>query len=290
MLGIPTHIYIDSDNAISGNSSSFTHKISMPKNEEYNRVALLQANLPKSYYNVKAGKNDMILEEKGVQYTFTIDAANYSASLFASILSNKLTSASHNGITYIVSLPTRSQPQTGKFSYLASSIAENPKIIFPATSELYLQCGFSKASTNTFTSLQIYSDNVVNFNDIVGLVIKTDMIATNYNSETHGNAVLQEIYCFNTTDYSNIGFQNNNILYSAKLLKTNNIDVASFTITDLNDSIIDFNGHSVNFSLVFFKYDDYHDMAKAELQQQWFKDVVGNLQSINENTSPDSKK
>lgn len=290
MLGTPHHVFIDSDYAQSGTHSNFNYKIALPKEEKYNRVALLQANLPKSYYTVKDGKNSMILEENGTQYTFTIDPANYSASLFATILSQKLSSASHNSVSYTVALPTRNQPQTGKFSFYASSIATNPKIIFPASSDLHIQCGFNYNSTNTFTTQQIYSTNVVNFNDVIGLIIKTDMIASAGNSDQHGNAVLQEIYCFNTTDYSNVGFQNTSIEFSAKPLKDSDIEYASFIITDLDDNLIEFNGHSVNFSLVFFKKDDYHDMAKSDLTQKWFKDVVENLQNINVNTSSDTTK
>lgn len=276
MLGSPAFVWVDSDYRISGTSSCFTYDVRLPTNLHYDSVALLQASVPKSYYLVKSGSNTLTLTEGKSSATITVPAGNYSMASFRTVLTTLLNAGSPTGYTYAISQPsTATEASTGKYTFTVSgNSGVQPSFTFPSGSELYLQMGFNSASTNAFSANTLHSAHVVDFNTTRAVLIKTDMVA-GIGSGTHGSAVLQEIYSFNTSDFSNIGFANPAPLFSAKRLVSTRQDIATFTITDLNDQQVDFNGGSVNFSLLFFRRDNYNELALQDLKMRYFNDLYG---------------
>lgn len=278
MLGVHCHVFIDSDYRDSGTSGSFGYRLNLPKNEKYDSVAVLQASVPKTYYLVRSGHNTFTLTENGLSATITITPGNYSMASFRTVLQAAMVAGSPRGYTYTVTQPaTASAASTGKYTFaVTGNGGVQPIITFPSSSLIYLQLGFDFASTNTFAANTLTSANVVNFNSVIGMMIKCDMIDNVASDETHGGAVLQEIFNFNTTDFSNIGFQNSNVVFNAKRLKNVGSlpSYANFTITDTNDQVLDFNGGSLNFSLVFFQRDNYHDAALRDLKMRWMTELA----------------
>jgi hypothetical protein len=276
MQGRPFHVFVDSDYRESGSSGSFRYRLSVPRNAHYDSVAVMQASLPKTFYMVRDGANTLTLQEGVSSATITIPAGNYSMASFRTVLQAALRAGSPNGYTYTITQPvTTSAASTAKYTYTVSGNGGvQPSFVFGASSRLYQQMGFEYGSTVSFVADSLTSANVVQFNTINGLMIKSDLVEGNGTDSVHGSAVLQEIYSFNTFDYANIGFQNTNLLYSAKRIKTSQTDIATFTITDTDDNIIDFNGGSLNFSLVFFRRDDYHEFAEKDLKMRWFADLT----------------
>jgi hypothetical protein len=275
MLGNPYYAFVDSDYALEGEAGKFTYKINIPKNREYTHVSLLQASIPKTYYLVREGANSLILTEDSSTVSIDITPGNYSMHSFRSVLQSLLTSHSPNGYTYIVSQPnTSTQSSTGKYTITVSGNGLiQPIISFPSSSGIYAQCGFAEGSSNQFAADTLVSSRVVNFNNITGLMVLSNMIEGIGADSRHGSAVLQEIYQFNTTDYSNVGFQNADPLNTAKPLISSHPDVVEFSITDLDDNVINFNGGSVNFSLIIFKKDYYHELATRDLKMKWFQEL-----------------
>ena len=277
MLNIANHVYVDSDYRISGTHSNFTYRLNLPKDFAPDSVALLQATIPKSYYLVRAGSNTFSLTELGTTTTVTIPPGNYSMNSFRTVLAAMLNASTSHGWVYAVAQPaTATAASTGKYTYTVTGNAgSQPTISFPTSSSIYLQLGFDYNSTNVFVASSLTSTNVVNFNSTIGMMIKSDIINGAASDGVHGSAVLQEIFNFNTSDFSNIGFQNSQVIFSAKRLKAGPLpEVAQFVITDTNDDTLDFNGGSVNFSLVFFKRDSYHEFALQDLKMRWIQDLV----------------
>ena len=73
---------IDSALRLNGTSSSFQFKIDLPNQNTYNRVILLTAVIPKSYYMVSVGNNTFQINENNVLQTVTIPVGNYTLSAF----------------------------------------------------------------------------------------------------------------------------------------------------------------------------------------------------------------
>lgn len=284
MLGLASHLFIDSDNRLTGTSSNFTHSIKLPGNVQYDHVALLQGSFPKSYYLVQSGNNTFTLTEGKSSATVTIPAGNYSMNSFRTVLQANMTSASPTSYVYAVSQPaTATAASTGKYTYtVTGNGAVQPVISFPTSSTLYLQMGFDSTSSNAFVASTLTSTNVVNFNSTIGMIVKSDIVDAANSDGGHGSGVLQEVFSFNTSDFSNIGFSNMNVLFSAKRLKGGTLPMsAQFTITDTDDRIINFNGGSVNFSLVFFRKDDYHDLALRDLKMRWYQEILAGKMAPN---------
>src|SRR5690349_17771148 len=97
--------YVNSLSRLSGTGSHFTYLIQIAKETGFDRVCLLQANIPISYYVVQAGYNTMTLVELGVNITITVPVGNYSATSFAATFSSLLNAASTHGWAYAVSFP-----------------------------------------------------------------------------------------------------------------------------------------------------------------------------------------
>ena len=280
MLGKTHHVYVDSDYRVSGTAGSFSYRINIPRDRLFDSVAVLQASLPKSYYLVRSGVNTIQLREGANTVTITIPPGNYSMASFRSVLQAALIANSPTGYSYTISQPvTTTQASTAKYTFTVSGNGGvQPSIIFPAGSNLYQQCGFDEASTNSFVADSLTSTNVVQFNTITGLMIKSDLIEGSGTDLVHGSAVLQEIYSFNVYDYANIGFQNTAPYLSAKKIKSSPTDLVNFYITDTDDNVIDFNGGSLNFSLVFFRQDDYHDYALKDIKMRWYQELMDKRQ------------
>ena len=55
--------YINSQFRLSGTNGSFSYKISIPSGANFDRVCVLEANIPISYYMVPEGYNKFFLRE-----------------------------------------------------------------------------------------------------------------------------------------------------------------------------------------------------------------------------------
>lgn len=279
MIGAPHHVYIDSDYALSGDCGNFNYAFNLPKNRVFDSVAVLQASIPKSYYVVREGLNTIVLTEGASSVTITITAGNYSMESFRVTLQAALNSNSPHSWVYTITRPTvTTAVSTGKYTFGVTGNTSQPSLYFPAQSLLYKQCGFNWNSTNTFVAGSIVSRNVVNFNTVQAVIIKSDMIEGSGTNSVHGASVLQEVYSFNVYDYSTIGFQTTDSITNAKKLKANDFTIANFTITDLDDQIIDFNGQSMNMSLLFFKRSTYDEMALLDLKMRYYQDLTAKQQ------------
>ena len=138
------------------------------------------------------------------------------------------------------------QPNTGRFTYPVTNLTTSqPQFIFPATSTLYLPMGFNRASTNIFSSSILPSST---------------------------KAVLQEIYTTANPDFSLITFSQNDVELNLKelLYKDNNV---SFSITDEDDNMLNFNGQDLIFTICCYEYNYSLEILKNDI-------LIKNIQKL----------
>jgi hypothetical protein len=255
--------YLDSHNRVSGTHSNFTIKVEIPTTEQFDRVVVLSAVIPRSYYLVQSPYNTFTLRENSIDTTITIAEGNYSYSMFKTYLINLLNSSSSQSWTYNILTPTTTQPQTGKYTF---SVTGNgllqPTFIFPSTTKIFEQLGFDNDSTNTFIANTLTSTNVVRF-----LLEDTLYIHSNITSGLNDD-ILQEIFTSGTSDFSSIKFQNfSPIEYSKPMLPSKN-NSYRFTLTDEDAREINLNGLNIVITLLVYKNEDYFGMQKDFIKYQ----------------------
>ena len=284
--------YIDSQNRTSGSSGNFSINFAMPPNNRYDRIVVMQASIPKSFYLVSVPYNTFQLLEPGTSSsgsitnifgsvstngatkTITLTESNYSKTNMIVCLQTMLSLASSLNSTvatqyvYTVGYPLMNQPNTGKFTYsVVNLITAQPQFIFPSTSTLYLPMGFNRASTNIFSSSILPSRNVIRLQAKDTIFIKSNIVMSSNKS------VLQEIYTSANPDLvSVITFSQNDVELNSKelLYKDNNF---SFSITDEDDNILNFNGQDVIFSICCYEYNNSLELLKNDI-------LINNIQKL----------
>jgi hypothetical protein len=252
-------LYINSANRISGTDGQFS--ISLPVNNylhEFDRVAVLAANIPKTFYQVQAGFNTFTLIEGASNITVTVPAGTYSRSSFATAMSALLTASSANSFTYAVSIPnTTASPETGKFTFsVTGNGATQPAFRF-SSQNIYEQFGFPANSTSSFVGNTLVSSNVCNMSSENCLFIHSDIC---YNPVS-GDNILQELYTGGIVYNSFINFSNQNVEYYAKPIYKKST-VYEFALTDEASNPINLNGINMLITLVLFKTSRTNNMLE----------------------------
>jgi hypothetical protein len=242
--------YINTENRLSGNHSNFTYKLQIPANSEFNRVCVLQASIPVSFYLIQDGYNTFTVQEN-VARIITIPAGNYNAQNFIPVLVNLL-----NTGTFIYSATL--DYKTAKYTFTVSSNDLQPSFIF--SSHLSQQLGFNKNSTNTFSGDTLKSINTLNFIPEGTIYIHSDLV----DDETD---VLQEVYANNTIPFSNCIYQlKTDVNTYSKKLRTNASNVFRFYLCNEEDNELNLNGQNLLITIMLFKKDDFTDIFKKYIK------------------------
>jgi hypothetical protein len=228
-----------------------------PIDAGYNRVAIVSASIPKTFYNVDAPYNTFILNETKSNVTITIQPANYSFSSFASTIKTLLNANTTNAITYNVLAST----SIGKLQ-ISSNSATLTTITLPASSNLYRQFGTGFATSFTLTQASPWVSPFVCLFSINVVVINSSLVKSTGVSFTAGN-ILQVINVNNSSAYGAISYENFSPLSNSRdaVVSTN----ATFTITDGDGTLLNFNGIPCNFSIMFSRHDDTNTLIRANM-------------------------
>lgn len=286
-IGHHRFYYINSANRLYGTTSRFTTNILYYERDNFDRVAVVQAVIPKSYYLIRAGLNSFTLTENLNTVIITIPVGNYTRRSLQDTLQNLLNNNSPNNITYIITWPGSIQPNTGKFTFTCSDVGGiQPQFTF--TNSLAYRLGFDDNTTVQFNNFTLESTNVINLQ-------AEDLLYLHSNIGNNGNDdVLQEIYSSaGSPDYSNIHYINPDIeIYSKELVSKTKTDYY-FLLTDKEGVEINLNGVDIVFTLVLFtsnkiyqqiseyiKYKVHHDDEIEEenkKQNQKLDTILNNL-------------
>lgn len=248
-------VYIDSGSQLTSSKNIWSNQIDMNFEGDYNRVTVLQSQIPVSYYVIGAGANFFTLTEGSNSISITITPANYNVFSFASTVSALLTANSPNAYTYTINYPNAyTSPDTGLFTYQVNSIAKTVSLTFPTKSPISEQFGFVTGSQNFFNVnglvQTLTSTNVVNFTPENSLYIRCNFCDGESTSEQ--SDVLFAVYGSNVEPYSTITFTNPAPLETSKRLISRDRSLV-FSVCDENALPIYMNGGNIQMTLLFYK-------------------------------------
>lgn len=252
--------YINSRNRLSGSDSDFQYVIDLSNFEPTHCVAL-QVNIPKSYYVVQDGKNTFVMTEENVNaVTVPIPAGNYNRTNFRVVISTLLNSYSPNGYTYTVTYPnTASGTDTGKYTFLCVGHTLEPSFTFEDSSNIYETMGFD-VGTTAFVSGSLTSTNVIKLTVEDSIFIHSDLVAG------FSGSILQEIFAADSSDFSNIVFENYApTLYEKKMQGSSN-NTYRFWILNENGQPINLNGLNWSMTLVCYQKDNLPDLQRGYIK------------------------
>ncbi|EGG19726.1 hypothetical protein DFA_00304 [Cavenderia fasciculata] len=250
--------YINSHNRISGTNSRFKYSITYYPQDKFDRVALLQATIPKSFYTVRKNLNSFTLIEDDQSTVITIPIGNYSRKSLQDTLEKKLNELSPNQVKYAINWPTSQQPNTGKYIFTCAS-TRDIQPVFSFTNQLFRHLGFDKDTKNQFVNNVLVSTNVINLQSDNVLSIHSDLCSNG------DDDILQEIYsAAGSPDFSNIHWQNYDLEAYSKQLVSNTKTSFTIYLTDQDGNEVNLNGVNMNLTLILFKHNDVSQLSKKK--------------------------
>lgn len=265
--------YVDSDYRISGHSSNFLYRIQVPR--KFNRCCVLSASVPKTWYMIQSGYNTFTVTEASGTRTITLPTGDYTKTNF-SIKLIELLNTGGIGYTYAISQP---DTHTSKFTYSVSNNSSyQPTFTFPNSSVVYRLMGFEYASTNTFASSSLVSDNIPFFQHTNTIFLRSNL-QKNENSSLSGD-ILCQMNCINIPQLTAVNYAAIDILRQSKPFNSGS-DTFNFRITDADGFELDLNGIPLNLEIAFYNLDDTNEIIKG-------KAILDNLQATRDDMKRDS--
>ena len=241
---------------LEGTNERFTYKFDFKSTDDFNRVCVLGATIPKSYYTIQSGKNTFTLRENGTDTTITVTAGCYTRTSFKTVIQNLLNAGTSQGWVYTVKIPnTLNAPDTGKYTYTITG-GHNATFIF--TDYVFEAMGFNRNSTNAFAGGIITSANVVKLQQEDCLFLRSSLIA-------NGTGDILQVFYPSASDYGNITYQCPSPEFHSKKIAYNNTNSYSFVLTNEDGEVMDLNGLNMNFTLLFWKKDNISAIQKMKI-------------------------
>ncbi len=267
MLSAKHFVYVDSRNRLAGTDSNFTYNINFPPDAQFDRVVVLNALIPKSYYLVQTGHNTFTLTEGTSAVTVTVPVGCYLLDTFRSVVQGVLNTASPHGWVYAVSYPTiTTSANTGKYTFTVTGNTSQPSIT--VTSTFFEPLGFASGSTNAFVGSTLTSTNVIKLQTEDRLFLNSNLV-----DGDEGNAsVLQTVNSAPSPDFSTITYSCYAPEYYAKKISSKHSNTSSFTLTNEAGTIMDLNGLNMTMTLMFYKENDILIKLKSFIQLMALKD------------------
>ena len=237
---------INSQNRSSGTNSNFTYELDIDRNVAYDRVVVLDASIPKSYYTIQNGYNTFLLTEGLSTRTITVTPGNYTRTSFKNELLDKLNTGGV-GWTYSITLPNIGITVDNGHLYFSVTGNSSSQPIFTFENYLYEQMGFNDNESYAFSGDQLESVNVINLNPEQTLFIRSDIC------QNQNNNILDNIITSSNTSFSQINYVNNIPLESSKIFNGNNANTFKFMLTDENGVNIDLQGQNMIFTIMIYK-------------------------------------
>ncbi|MDR3558285.1 MAG: hypothetical protein P4L61_02010, partial [Candidatus Pacebacteria bacterium] len=162
--------YVDSEKRIDGTSSNFTYHLDIPDGSRYDSACVLSMTIPRSYYLIRDGQNQVTLTLDGTDFVLTVPKGNYNVLNFATTFTELLNGVSTNVFTMAFN------SITGKYTYTVTGTAAIIAFNLVSPSRLGHQLGFDEVSQNTFVAGSLESKNVVDFISTSTLFLHSDLV------------------------------------------------------------------------------------------------------------------
>jgi len=244
--------YLDSDYRDNGTSTNFVYTIQPP--EKFDRVVVLSASIPKTYFLVQEGQNTLTITENGIQRLITLPEGNYGNNTFMPSLISLLNTGS---VLYSFII----NPATTYITITATGGAFT-SLDFPPTSALYRQLGFDYDTNNAVIDNTITSKNIPLFQLTNCVYIKSNLCYAQ-GSQLSAN-ILESINASNQPNLYYIEYQcTTDLQLTAKKYDYAQIAV-NFQITNSDGFILNTGGLPVTMKLLFFNADDSLQVLKSK--------------------------
>lgn len=248
--------YINSYNRINGDNSDFTYQLNIDNNIAWDRVVLIDASIPKSYYNVQDGQNTFTLIDDNGTHTITITPSNYTRTSLCTVLSSLLT---NGGITYTITYQNiMEQGDNGKLIFTCSGNSTQPQFTFD--NYLYEQLGFEKNTTYTFSGNSLTSPNICNLSPEGTLFITSNIV------QNKSDSILGNIITPIDSSYSYVVYYNSAILEKSKKYSGSGSNVYWFKLVNENGDKINLNGLNMVFTIMIYKSNNIDNLIKGYIK------------------------
>ena len=204
--------------------------IKKEKNILFNQVSIINAQIPVSYYTINDSNNLLSLSTGD----FTLTNGNYNATSFALMIKTVL------GSQYTLTLNN----STGKFTFHYTSA-----FTINATTTCWKILGLAKNTEYVVSSGLLVCPYPCNFLGVNRIKIKSGVFKTNNldSNSNNGHSDLLATIPVNVSPYSLISY--NNLVNFKNTIPNEDITYIDITITDEDDTIIDFNNIDVHMTI-----------------------------------------
>jgi hypothetical protein len=248
-------IFINSYDRVSGSTDNFTINVSnqIKSSIHYDKIALVNCSIPKSYYLINNTSNELIINEAGVDKYVYIQNGNYSLLSLCSYL-NTSTNLSQYGTIYTYNF--NPNIQTGKITITVSGNSGNNVIFkFSNDNNPALIIGFNEINY-TFNS-SITSPNICNLELTNSISICCDIVETEILFNITPNVLA----------YNYINYQNNSLdITSKKISKQITNNIRFYLVDNISNKAINLNGVNMSLSIVLITSDIKNTYYKVQLE------------------------
>jgi hypothetical protein len=143
------------------------------------------------------------------------------------------------------------QNNSGLITYTNSNASITVSFIFNQNNYVNEQMGFASGSTVIFSSGQLISSNVVNFQNENTLFLHSDIVSNG------ADDILQEVYGTNTQALQYVTYLCPEIKSYSKQLKAPKNQIANFYLTDENNKAVNLNGQDMQITLLMYKRGEF---------------------------------
>ena len=246
---IQTSFYIDSTMRDSGSTSDFT--VQIPDLVSYDSCVLKSAAVPKSWYFLRAPYLSFWVGTDAGEFAIQMDVGNYTLTCFTHCLTQKLGVL---GIT--MTFPSSTQPQTGKFTFLAPVNIRYLRFSGPGISH---GLGFELNSTNHFNDGKLTSRNCIILNSNPCIYLNSSII-------DGSTEVLQELLGAGVPDFEYLQYNwSGSVELASKRVKRVNTDRARFWVSDTTGHPLDLNGLPLHLELCLYKRSNLTELQHSSL-------------------------
>lgn len=285
----PLVISFNSKDRIGGTNSSFlSTPIDLGLNK-FDSIALVSASIPKSFYNMPTGYNTFTLTESASTRTITIPIGNYTKNNILIVLATQLNLSAPLGWIYTVTYTnTGTTADTFKITFaVTGNSSVQPIFTFQTKTSPFRQLGFEDNSTNNFVASSLVSSNAINLSYILRAFIKSNICRGANNGVFEELLNIGSFPSLSVMYYQQFNFDMNTREYNNDLINS-----WQFSLVDSYDTLIELNGISWAFSVVFYQRNNIHQIQKADLhiqnEQRIFQTQVSQMNLQNQLQSMDT--
>lgn len=261
------NLFIDSKNALTSQNNIWVAPLDIDfETENYDRITLVQAQIPVSFFTVSSDSNKFILTEGKTSVTISVEVGNYNIISWQKVIPALLSSNSPNGLTYSCSYVNQyTTPDQGLFTYTVNSFVIPVSLTFIQNNYVYAQFGFYPNTTNSFSGGILKSTCCVNFQAETSLFIHCSVCDSESTAEY--SDVLHTIYSADIQPLSNIVFVNPDPMATSKKLKSRDRNIV-FSLTDENNIPLFLSGGNLLIQVMIFKEDNTNQIIKNYIEMK----------------------